>query len=136
MTIPAWLNRHLEAIGQANPDGITRTARARRCPRCKAVLLTGLDAPRCAFAVRVDPHPLDAAGELASLLVGRPTYRATAVGTNYELDHRAWWNVRNSPPSDAVVVLAAHRCGKPLSTQPLPDPHPIRLSEETSCLPF
>lgn len=133
MTIPAWLNRHLEAIGQANTDGISRTAKARRCPRCKTVILAGLDAPRCAFAVRVDPHPLDANAELASLLIGRPTYRATAVGPNYELDHRAWWNLRHSPPSDDVLVLAAHRCGQPLSAAPMPDPHPIPTTQETSC---
>ncbi|HEX8627081.1 MAG TPA: hypothetical protein VF755_02790 [Catenuloplanes sp.] len=92
---------------------ITRRVGLRRCPRCPALLLTGVTE---GVPVHVDPVPVTAAGELAAVLSGRATY-TLARG---ELVHRDGDRDHLGDP-----VLIAHRCGHPVPPEhrkPLPAP--------------
>lgn len=124
MTIPAWLQRHLEATGQANPDGIARQVRTRACRRCGQTILAGLDADRGALAAEADPTPIDTLGEALALATGRATYDAVTAGGRLELDRRG--QARVEAPRK-YPVLAEHRCGVPLPADhdpPTPRRHP------------
>ncbi len=120
MSIPKWLQIHLEAKGLWDQDGVSRAARARRCKGCRRYVLVGLDGDRCALPVAVDPEPLSALGEAAALLTGRTTYRLAFLSSRLELDARDRYQIRGDaagrtgPQHD---VLAAHACG----TTPLPE---------------
>ena len=117
MTMPAWLQRHLENTGRLNADGIRRNAHARTCTRCGCTILTGLDANTCALAADADPTPISPLGEAVALLAGSRTYDLVCTGQRTELNHRDRHNIagpRRWP------VLASHRCG----TQWPADPNP------------
>jgi hypothetical protein len=101
--IPAWLEA---AVGD-----VWRSARLRRCARCQAPILAGLDATMAAVAVRADPTPLTPLGEAAALLGGRATFDLSDVAGRKELTYRYCDQIsglRRYP------VLAAHECGKSL----------------------
>lgn len=138
---PPWIRRHLEATGRANTDGISRAVRARTCPRCAATILAALDDDVAALPTRVDPGPIDAAGELAAILTGRATYRIHWRTTRHELDHRDRWQIRGEPPATAdrrgqpIEVLAEHRCGLPLATG-WPTTGPTVRTTTTTGVPF
>jgi hypothetical protein len=134
MTIPHWLQAHLEATGKANPDHVGRIAKPRRCPRCRTPILVGLDDDHAALPARVDPTTLDSAGELAALITERQTYNIWRAAGGYELTHRDGFHVagaRNAP------VVAEHACGKPIPGQPLTDPtNAFPAAQEDQCPPF
>lgn len=114
MTIPRWLQTHLENTGRWDADGVRRAVTARLCKTCRARVLTGLDDDRCAGAVTVDPTPTDPTGEALALLTGRHTYDLTRRGDRYELDPRLPATIRLHPPgSRPSDVLAQHRCHAP-----------------------
>jgi hypothetical protein len=101
--IPTWLQR--------SRSGATRATGIRLCPKCRAPILTGLDAEICAFTVRVDPTPITPLGEAIALLQGRATYNLADGPNRKELDLRDQWRItmpRKYP------VLPEHRCGQPL----------------------
>lgn len=118
MTMPAWLQRHLEDRGLWDTDGVSRAARARRCRDCRRYVLTGLDADRCALPVAVDPDPLSVLGEATAILAGKTTFALRFLSGRLELDHRGHFELR-SPPR-RLDVLAGHACGQP-SLGSLPD---------------
>lgn len=125
MSIPAWLERHLTALGRWDADGIGRRANARMCRSCGARILAGLDAERCAFAVTVDPMPVDALGEMQALISGRRTFRLQYKADRWEIDHRTEFDIQRSPPHE-VHVLVEHECGQPISGNgpPIKNPRP------------
>lgn len=103
--IPAWLLNT-----QAGPNH--RAATIRQCPKCKAPILTGLDADKCALTARADPTPITPLGETIALLQTRSTYNLTTMHSRKYLDHRDQWTItmpRRWP------VLPEHRCHQPLT---------------------
>jgi hypothetical protein len=128
-----WLERYLEIIGRANPDGIGAGIRASYCPRCKRTILAGLDADVAALPVRLHPAQLTAHGEAAALLLGIPTYALLRRATRLEARLRDTAAIRQRPPS-IIAVHAEHRCGFTLPAHlyrpapklaPLPDTPPF-----------
>ena len=95
-------------------DGITRKARARRCPSCRAAVVRGLDHDRCALTVVVDPTPLSPAGELEALLLRRFTFDLRRFAGQLNIDRRYPERIvaspAGTPPGDVVV---AHDCNAP-----------------------
>jgi hypothetical protein len=111
MSLPDWLLRKLEA---ENPDGVTRGARLTRCDTCRAHVLRGLDADRCALATTCTPIALDHLGEYLALTKGLRTYtlarRANTSGNaRWEIDPRAQWQIAN--PHRRYPVIPEHCCG-------------------------
>lgn len=135
MTIPAWLQNHLEALGRWDTDGIRRAAAARLC-RCGARILAALDDDVAALPVRADPAPLDAAGELAALMQGRATFRLQHNNGKWELDRRSVFDIQQQP-AEETHVLPEHKCGRPIPANgpPITNPRP-RISEVLECPPF
>jgi hypothetical protein len=100
--IPAWLKR-------ARDDGTAhRAVTLRLCPRCRAPVLTGLDAEWCAISTQCDPTPLTPLGEAVALLSGRQTYTLTPGRNRKELDYRDEWRIAKPTKNP---VLAEHKCG-------------------------
>jgi len=127
-----WLQRYLELIGRANPDGIGAGIRAGYCPRCKATVLAGLDADIAALPVRLHPAPVNAHGEAAALLLAIPTYALLRRATRLEARLRDRAAIAARPPH-IIAVHAEHRCGFALPAHlyraaprltPLPDTPP------------
>ena len=102
--IPAWLQR--------SQTGTTRAASIRLCPKCRAPILTGLDADICALTVRADPTALTPLGEAIALLQGRATYNLADGPGRKELDRRDRWRI-TAPRKHHV--FPEHRCGQPLN---------------------
>lgn len=116
-----WLRRHLANTGVMTEEGITRKARPRRCRRCNAVIIVGLDADQCAVQVHADPTPLNAAGELLALAEGRRTLSLLVTGGGRVLEPRRPEDIRRLPPQAPGVredVLREHRCGTPPPPEP------------------
>lgn len=110
-----WLRDHLIASGAMTESGLTRRAKPRRCNRCNAVVVVGLDADVCAFEVRVDPQPLNAAGELLALLEGRRTLTLHGAASGRMLDPRWPEHIRTAPAGTTPRedALREHRCDTP-----------------------
>ncbi len=107
-----WLIEHLRNIGALNPDRIGRRAKAQRCPRCSTLTLVGLDADRCAFAVRVDVDPIGPVGEILATFADRRTYAVRGDGANLELNARGQFEIQGTPAGVGDYdVVAAHVCG-------------------------
>lgn len=115
MTMPTWLQEHLEIRGLWDSDGTTRVARARRCRTCREYTLVGLDSDHCALPVAVDADPLSPAGEVAALLAGQTTYSLRDLAGRLELDRRTHFEIRGDAARESVRhdVLARHVCGQP-----------------------
>lgn len=112
MTTP-WeiVEAHLIRNGTISPDGITRRAQPRRCPDCRAPLLIGLDADRCALRADVDPRPITALGELLAQLEGRRTYALNSNGGRLVLDYRDAGRITHHPAGTGRFdVMAEHHC--------------------------
>lgn len=108
-SIPEWLKQHLTDIGRLNTDGVSRRAKLRRCPRCNAPTVTGLDHQPCGVPVHLDPVPLTPAAELVAHRLGRRTFDLTRTPT---IDPRNPWNLTHREH----LVLPHHYCrdGVPL----------------------
>ena len=102
--IPSWL--------EATIGDIWRSARLRRCTRCGAPILAGLDAPRSALPVKADPTPLTPLGETVALLNRRSTYDLCDAGGRKELNYRDPFTIEGPR---RYPVLAAHACGVSLA---------------------
>lgn len=125
MTVPKWLEQHLESRGLWDADGITRHARVRRCRKCRARIVVGLDADLVAGEAHCDPYPLSQLGEAAALILGRRTYSLRWIAALGELriDGRGQFEIRGHPAGSTprpglpiYDVVAEHVCG----TLPLP----------------
>lgn len=124
MTADEQLNTVLAGMDLLDPDGVGKGARPDRCPHCRAHILTGLDAERCALVARVDPHDIDTLGEYLAIRIGAPTYNLHETYSpkgrkRWELNHRTLAHIE-SPRRTPVLV--AHRCGItiPAAKQPFP----------------
>jgi hypothetical protein len=113
--MPPWLKRHLEAIGAANTDGISRQARARICPGCRRPVMAGLDSNIGGFPTRCDPEPLNPLGELDTLMADRHTFELRWIGGGYRIDYRNADHMQARPAGQWTGgdVLAEHRCRHP-----------------------
>jgi hypothetical protein len=91
-----------------------RAAVVKRCPRCHAQIIAGLDDDICATDAFVDPQPLAPLGELHARIDGLMTYDLAWRGVRYEIDWRDACQITGFPPAsrDAVDVVAEHRCGR------------------------
>jgi len=139
MSIPAWLKR---LLSEQNPDGITRRIRARRCTKCAAITLRGLDGDVAALPARVDPEPISADGELAALLTGRRTYTLRTDGDRLQLDHarplahqrQTRRRIRRCPRRTRLRQTAAHSpVDHPRSDPSRGDHVPPLLNEAPRC---
>lgn len=134
MTLPKWLLKQLEDQGHINA-GITRAARIRTCPTCRATTVAGLDADVASLPAICDPRPLTRQGEAIALITGRATYALGNWRNRLELNHRTSFHIRGARQTD-VDILATHVCGAPpLPSQPsaLKRPTPIAPGSE---IPF
>ena len=136
--MPDHVVAHLVATGVLTPDGTTRRATPRPCPRCRRLVIVGLDDDRCAMTATVDPQPLTPAGELSALLTGRPTYTLTPQRNAYTLNRRDQFAIAAKPAGTLrnADVVAAHECGAPeLDAAPTRIPPPMKQRTNTDC-PF
>lgn len=104
----------LIAQGKMTAEGISRSARARHCPKCGRVIMSGLDGDLCAFSVDVEPQPVDRYGEALALLSGRRSYSIRRVAGHYEIDERCAIRIAANSADD-VEVLITHICGQPFT---------------------
>lgn len=94
--------------------------RAAACATCAAVILTGDEDDRVAGSVRADPWRLTRDGEVAAIVLGRPTWRLWGSWPAYRAVERLVGI--GGPPSlsaDDCVVVAAHVCGTRLDGEPI-----------------
>jgi hypothetical protein len=111
VTVPEWLARYLETTGKLGRDMIGRAAKVSRCDQCGALILTGLDADRCAGVARVDTTALAPIGEAVALIAGRATYALYRVTGRVELTRRDRWSIAGSPAGTRPYdVVAEHTC--------------------------
>ena len=90
-------------------------ASVRRCPRCRALTLVGLDDTIAARPATVDPSALTRSDEAAALLSGRATYhlRRDPARNRWLIRSRDRWQIAGRP-ADTTLVVAEHACGQPL----------------------
>lgn len=117
--IPTWLQRHLEATGRWNSDGVARRVSGGHCLDCRAQVIRGLDSDPAGLPVTCDPQPLDQLGEALALVAGRSTYGLTRTADRWQLDQRSRWRIAGGR---RALVLAAHRCGAPPLPAEPPEP--------------
>lgn len=114
--LPFWLARHLEHTGAITPDGVSRAARPRRCPRCGTMTLRGLDEDRCAFDISVDIDPTTQIGEVIALSQGQQTYyllrEANSRGRRIWTINRR--ELHHLAANNEAVIMVGHRCGTKL----------------------
>jgi hypothetical protein len=122
---PSWIQR--------GRGGATRAAGIRLCPKCRAPIITGLDADICAFTVRVDPTPLTPLGEAVAVLQGRTTYNLAGGPGRKELDPREAHHIEKPR---RYPVLAEHRCNRPLDAFAAPAPKKERTVADDDTPPF
>ena len=94
--------------------------RAATCATCAAVILTGYEDDRVAGSVRADPWRLTVAGEVAAIVLDRPTWRLWGSWPSYRAVERVVGI--GAPPTlqaDQCVVVAAHVCGTRLDGEPI-----------------
>lgn len=111
--LPEWLVAHLTATGRYNADGVARSARLTRCPKCARVVLSGLDGDIAGFPVVCDPTEIDTNGELLALVLNLHTYTLTRAMTS---SGKSTWNLDPREPcgiraGQRTALVAQHRCG-------------------------
>lgn len=111
--MPTWLRDDLIVRGLIHPDGATRSAVIQRCPKCRALVLRGLDADLAALLVICDATEIDTRGELVALALGLRTYMLTR-STNSS--GKTGWNIDPRLPAailagQRTALVATHRCG-------------------------
>lgn len=88
------------------------------CPRCRVLVVVGLDDDSTALTASVDPYPLDPVGETVALLTGRATYDAWPLPDGrVELTRRDRFSIAGPR---RVPVVADHECGKQLARDGIP----------------
>jgi hypothetical protein len=94
--------------------------RVAACASCAAVVLVGYEADRIAGQVRADPWRLTTDGEVAAIVLGRPTWRVWGAWGAYRAAERLVGHGDVPRPSAAdCVVVAAHVCGTRLDGEPI-----------------
>ena len=94
--------------------------RAATCSTCASVILTGDEDDRVAGSVRADPWRLSRDGEVAAIVLGRPTWRLWGSWPSYRAVERlVGIGGPPAPPADACVVVGAHVCGTRLDGEPI-----------------
>lgn len=84
-----------------------RRAVSRKCPKCRAAVLRGLDGDLAAQEAVVDQIPVLAAAEPVARLLGLRTYTLRAG----RLDYRNRWQLASPPPFVNDRLVVEHRCG-------------------------
>lgn len=128
--IEAWLQTHLETIGRANTDGISRRARTTFCRTCGQPTIRGLDDDKAALPATCDPQPLGPAAEALALITGCRSYELAWRGDHYELDHRDRYRITGKPAGTGIHAVAEHKCGQPLPAIDPPPDIPTRTFAE------
>lgn len=107
-----WLRDHLVRAGHMTETGATRRARIKRCPRCRELVVVGLDGVMCALEVHADPVPLSPLGEALSLATGRRTVALHREGGRYVIDPRTDTDITHHPAGagEREDVLRSHVC--------------------------
>jgi hypothetical protein len=97
--------------------------RVAACSTCAAVVLVGDEDDRIAGAVRADPWKLSNDGEVAAILLDRPTWRLWGAWPSYRAVERLGGlgapGTPPGPPAAACVVVAGHVCGTRLDGEPI-----------------
>jgi hypothetical protein len=122
-----WLVAMLVAKGAMSESGLTFRAGLRTHRPCRGLTVAGIDDN--GLDTWCEPSPLSPDGELAALLVGRPTWDLYA---GHGLTYRRATAISHRPAGDASrPVLAQHVCGDPLPAAWLapPLPCPARPAE-------
>jgi len=90
------------------------------CGSCAATLLAGDEDDRVAGAVRADAWRLTTAGEVAAIVLGRPTWRLWGSWPSYRAVERLVGIGAPATLSAAqCVVVGAHVCGTRLDGEPI-----------------
>lgn len=106
-----WLLEYIETTtGRA--QGGRRKVRRERCPRCRAIVLAGLDEDVLALDVKVDPSPLTDLGAVVAHLAGREVCSLIRG----ELHVRDQYSILD----DRAPALAVHVCDESLPARPPP----------------
>lgn len=141
MTTPAWLQAHLETIGQANNDDTTLRPRTDHC-RCGTPVIRALDADVAGYPRTLDARPLTTLGETTTLLTGGRTATLRRLAPGLRLYARSHWDIGNHPPDAPgrdYDVLADHRCHHDIPNQltcPPATTKPPTQSGATDDIPF
>jgi len=106
-----WLTNHLITQGFITEGRIGRKIQNRRCKKCKAHIITALDADMIALLAECDPTPLTLQGEITALVQGRWTYRL-----QYEHLNRRYQLEIAATPANTTTVLQQHQCPNPATT--------------------
>ena len=94
--------------------------RVAACASCAATVLVGDEDDRIAGSVRAEPWRLTTDGEVAAIVLGRPTWRLWGAWPAYRAVERLVGVGRPATPSAAsCVVVAAHVCGTRLDGEPI-----------------
>ena len=94
--------------------------RVAACATCAAVVLTGDEDDRVAGVVRADPWRLTTAGEVAAIVLGRPTWRLWGSWPSYRAVERlVGIGAPSSLTAAQCVVVGAHVCGTRLDGEPI-----------------
>ena len=117
MTQMTWkqLQPILARKGLLSDKGRSRYATARRCPNCRATILTGIDWEQERFIpcreIAADINPISAAGEMVALALGR----AVAAGRNTTLEQAGTESGRDGHTGarkPGAIGFAALRAGQ------------------------
>lgn len=85
------------------------------CPRCRAVILAGLDADIAALGVHVAPERLTAWGEAMVLSLGLRTFEMATDRRLYARERHG--QIRARQASARIAVHAEHTCGMRIPAQ-------------------
>ena len=104
MTANRFVTDLLIARGVMSKAGLTRRARLRHCPSCRALTLAGIS--DIGLDTATDPRPLTRRGEALALLAGLRTFDfARDSLLIIRGASRITWL-----PADTVTVVTDHRC--------------------------
>ena len=107
-----WLRSMLIDKGVLSEAGLSRNAGIRTCRTCRTSCLAGIAIN--GLDTWLDPRQLHPAGELQSLLDGRPTFSLYA-GKQLVPRDRHW--ISNYPAGHPQrPTFATHTCGQPIPT--------------------
>ena len=103
-----WRNEIIKTTGAVTGRRTSNKAQVRRCRKCGAVILAGLDAPMCAVDVDLDPTPLKRDQQKAAALIGRRVYDIDMGGA---ISYRESDHIQKYWPAGGTSRFVQHLCG-------------------------